>query len=146
MPKANGFSRSLRVVILAGLVVLLSACGSTSNKSPKLKLNAADQTWAKKITLHLSDCPRGWRWEKSAQKIARLNCGPSFASLTLTGRAKSRPLLTPSRFDGQWGIGSEVAVFETKAQAITAFELSTSKQAYACIAKRITRTFANHGL
>ena len=96
--------------------------------------------------MHLSDFPRGWQREKKVTEITRLNCGPSYADLTVTGHVKARGIDSPSRFRGKIATGSEVAIFESEAQARAAFALFTSKQAYDCFAKDLAQNYKTRGL
>jgi hypothetical protein len=76
-------------LLLVALSIAATAATSATSKPPE-RLNAADGRLAKRLTIHLSDLPAGWRVEKIPNSGSGKCSAPDFPNgVTVSGKAKT---------------------------------------------------------
>ncbi len=134
-------SRAASAGFLVAAVLLLAACG-TSTPDPKAPTHAftkADRQTAKLVDVQQADVPLEYR-PAGSQLSGRERCAADLGGLTLTAVDRSTPFVAKGAAGYVLG---EVDVYETPAQAATAFRRVTSSTRLRCLL-RIAHSALSH--
>jgi len=132
------------VFICAGVLAGTAFGASDGLRDPQKRHNATDQAWAREIRIHRADLGAGhWRVEPSGGDNAGAPQGckdPDMSDLIETGKAQDPDFSRNGSF-----VGSGAAVFQTEAQATTAWNRVARQSLTSCLINAFKQALAGSG-
>ena len=125
------------------LLAALAAAATAVARDPRLeqvRLNAADNALARKVTLRQADVGRTWRKTPLPDSNQQLTCpgfSPNLSRFTITGKAQS----AFARATGA-SIVSAVEVYESRADAVGDFRAAAVPAVARCLRYALERQFS----
>jgi hypothetical protein len=134
-------SRAASFALLVAAVLFLSACGTGTHdpKAPTHAFTKADRQKAKLVDVQQADVPPDYR-PHGSQLSGRERCAADLSGLTMTAVDRSTPFVAKGVAGYVLG---EVDVYESPAQAATAFRRVTSSTRLRCLL-RIAHSALSH--
>ena len=134
-----------RLLVFASLVAFLagSASALATHQDPQRRLNKADSARARAMVVKRTDLTAGFRAQPSAGEDPHVDCSRSVgeADLTITGDAEGPQLAFGVSF-----VSSAARVFESVADASTAWRRASSATGTKCATELLRREFAKLGV
>ena len=136
--------RTIAAMLTLVAVVTATAAVAANPRSEKIRLRPADVALAKRAVLRQGDVGPDWARVTTSRKTdSQFACSsfqPDFSSFTITGQASASFLSSPPGAE----IDSTVAVFLTKAQAVSDFRRGAKPQLAGCLADQVRRAFRSY--
>lgn len=141
--RARAAFASLLAVVLALALAAVVGAAVAAKGDPQKKINAADQARARAIVLRQSDLGPSFKGTRHASSGGtQFDCAVLDESdLTITGLADS-----PDFSAGLAFALSEAQIYESRADASTAWKRDTSTAGIACLRSTLRREYAKQGL
>jgi hypothetical protein len=129
------FARLIATIAFAGLVTGVALAANPHD--PQKRFTAADQAYARSLVLKRADLPgTGWKGEKSTDDSSTCKSfNPDESKLVETGEQESLEFTRSGGF-----VTSMAAVFRTKKDAETSWNLEVKPQVLNCLAEGLAQT------
>ena len=131
-------------IAFALLLLLVGAAAASAGTDPhaeRVRLNAADTAFARRITLHRADLTPGWKQVASPSDDGeRLSCSyfdPDFSAFTITGKAT-----TSFSHPSGGTVVSRIEVYASRADAVGDFRLGARPAGVRCLRTSLARELA----